>query len=300
VPWAATEVSLAIALTEQGERIGGTPSAESWAQAVEAYKAALEILNKADLPDYWAITQTNMGRVLADQGEQSSGAQAKDLFARALQASRDASEVVSKADLSQTWATIQTNLSIALADQGDIAAASQVLAKCVEAFPEDFNVLRRALFIEQNKLYLFDQTYFVAERWLKLDPSAETKLDMEQADLTTSRFDDCTKQAATIDDAALTAPAASFALIRDTMKMSCQWGAGQKTDAQKTASALLKNAAQLQNTGWHFDGARHFFSSSPTFEAGRASWIALFDSLERGNGAALADALRQLQQTMQR
>jgi hypothetical protein len=54
----------------------------------------------------------------------------------------------------------------------------------------------------------------------------------------------------------------------------------------------------LHSSGWSFAGTRHFLASSPAFEPGRASWIALFESLEKGDGAAMAAALHQLDAVM--
>jgi hypothetical protein len=121
---------------------------------------------------------------------------------------------------------------------------------------------------------------------------------MVEEDLTTSRFEDCVKQAASIGDAALPDPAAPFALVRDTMKMACERAAGQKSAALQSTQSLLSKSAQLQDVGWGVEGTRHFLGSSPAFETGRASWIALFDSLEKGDGAAMAAALRQLDEVM--
>jgi hypothetical protein len=82
------------------------------------------------------------------------------------------------------------------------------------------------------------------------------------------------------------------------MKLTCQWGAGQKAAAQETEKALLSKSAQMQKIGWESTGTRHFLASSPTFEPGRSSWIALFESLDKGDGAAMAGALQQLEDVM--
>jgi hypothetical protein len=116
-----------------------------------------------------------------------------------------------------------------------------------------------------------------------------------EANLTAAHFDVCLAQAAPLDDAELTAP---LILIRDALKLSCQWGAGQKAAAQETEKALLPKSDQLQKEDWGFAGTLHFLASSPAFETGRASWIALFESLDKGDGAAMAAALHQLEEVM--
>jgi len=296
--WALGELGAGLALTYKGERGSDAQAAESWPKAVEAYQGALEIFNKDQLPEYWATTQTYLGRVLADQGERATGAQATDLFNRAVEASRSASGVLVQSSNPMTWTKIQTNLSVALADQGDSAGASSVLDQCLQAFPTDVTVLRRAIFIDQEKLFRFDKAHDVAEQWLKVDPSPETRLDAAQEDLVTDRFDDCQKQAAAIGDASLPASELPLIPIRDAMKLACQWGAGQKAAALQTNQALSLKAAQVQRTDWTFAGTRHYLGSSAAFGTGRASWISLFDSLEKGDGAAMADALHQLGDAM--
>jgi hypothetical protein len=205
-----------------------------------------------------------------------------------------------KSDIPYTWITIQANLSIALADQGDTAAASDALEKCVQAFPTDLYALRRAVPVYQNNLFRYDRAHEVAENWFKLDPSPETRLTLEQEDLVTNRFDDCEKQAAAIGDADFPTDAGPMTLIRDTAKLACQWGAGQKADAHQSAKALLLKSTQLQKTGLKFAGTRHYLASAPAFEPGRASWIALFDSLEKGDSSAMDTALNQLQPFIER
>ena len=72
-----------------------------------------------------------------------------------------------------------------------------------------------------------------------LDASPAAELNMAEADLTTGRFGDCEKQVASIDDAAFTAPATSTILIRDALKMTCQWGADHKATALLAAPVAV-------------------------------------------------------------
>jgi tetratricopeptide (TPR) repeat protein len=296
--WALTQYNLGIDLTKQGERSSGAPAAESLAQAVDALRAALEVFTKADAPEQWAETQQGLGDALVDRAERSSGAQATELLAQAVDDYRAALTVQTRADVPQDWATTENGLAGALADQGDISGASQALESSLEVSPEDIRFLHRAASIYRNKLDRYDRAYELTQRWLKIDASPDAQLNMVEADLTTSRFEDCEKQAAAIDDASIPAPATPTLMLRDAMKLACQWGAGQKAAAQQTGNDLLPEAAQLQNTGWEFGGTLHFLASSPAFTTGRAAWIALFQSLQDGNGVAMAAALNQLEEVM--
>jgi hypothetical protein len=61
---------------------------------------------------------------------------------------------------------------------------------------------------------------------------------------------------------------------------------------------LKQEATSLQKIGWSTSGDRHYLATAPAFERGRATWIALFQSLEDGDGKAMAAALRQLDEVM--
>ncbi|MGB9406435.1 MAG: hypothetical protein WCA89_02800, partial [Terracidiphilus sp.] len=256
--WAVGESNLGNALTGQGERSSGGQAADLLAKAVEANRAALEVQTKASLPQDWARTQKQLGVVLTDQGELSSGAQAKELLAQAVEAFRAALEVNTKADLPEEWAETQNSMGKTLADQGDPTGASNALEASLEAFPDNVEYLQGAMSVYYNKLFHYDRAFELSEHLLKLDASPDARLHMVEVELATGRFEDCEKQAAMIDDAAFTAPAMPMILIRDTMKLTCQWGAGQKAAAQETEKALLSKSAQMQKIGWESTGTRHF------------------------------------------
>jgi tetratricopeptide (TPR) repeat protein len=296
--WAATQNNLGIALVDQGERSSGPKATDLLAQAVQANRAALEVYTRTDLPQDWAMVQNNLGLALRLEGERSSGKQAKDLFAEAVDAYRAALQVYTRTGKPLAWASTQNNLGNALVDEGDYAGAAKALEECLEVFPDNAGFLNTAISIYHDNLYRYDRAYELAQHWLKVDASPDAKIGLLEQDLTTSRFEDCGKQAASIDDDAFPNAPAAMTLIRDSMRMACQWGAGQKAEAQHTANALLLKSAQLQDVDFQFPGTRHFLESSPAFETGRTAWIALFDSLEKGDGAAMAAALRQLDEVM--
>jgi tetratricopeptide (TPR) repeat protein len=290
--------NLGLALVDQGEMSHGKQATDLIAQAVEAYRAALEVYTKADLPHDWAMTQNNLGLALRDMGERTSGAQAKELFAQAIQAYQAALQVYSTVHTPFDWAATENNLSNVLVDEGDFAAAAKAIEAVLEVFPNDVGYLQTAVSIYHDNLFRYDRSYELAQRWLKLDDSPLARLSMEENDLVTGRFEECEKQAATIGDTAFPNAPVSMTMIRDSIRMSCQWGAGQKADAQQTAQALSFKSAQLQDMGWEFTGTRHFLDSSQAFEAGRTSWVSLFQSLEKGDGAAMVAALHQLEEVV--
>ena len=62
-----TQNNLGIALWDQAARTEGAKGAELLAQAVSAYRSALEVRTREQLPQDWAMTQNNLGIALWDQ-----------------------------------------------------------------------------------------------------------------------------------------------------------------------------------------------------------------------------------------
>src|SRR4029450_2313308 len=87
-----------------GERASGEESAQYLQQSVAAYRAALEVRTREQLPQQWASTQNNLGMVLAVLGERASGGQGAQYLEQSLAAYRAALEVRTREQLPQGWA----------------------------------------------------------------------------------------------------------------------------------------------------------------------------------------------------
>jgi len=70
-----TQNNLGIVLKDLGERVSGEQGAQYLEQAVAAYRAALEVRTREQLPQDWAMTQNNLGTVLSVLGERARGEQ---------------------------------------------------------------------------------------------------------------------------------------------------------------------------------------------------------------------------------
>jgi hypothetical protein len=68
---------------------------ELLAQAVTAYRSALEVSTREQLPKYWAMTQTNLGNALRHQAGRTEGTKGAELLAQAVAAYQSALEVYS-------------------------------------------------------------------------------------------------------------------------------------------------------------------------------------------------------------
>ena len=303
--WLDTVLRLADARKAEGASGKASESAALLAQSIKDYRELLKERSAQAERQDWARAQTNLGLALSDQGERSSGSEATSLFAQAVEAYRAALGVYTKADLPQGWAMTQSNLGIALRVQGErssgaeatelLSAAASAFESVLEVSPTSQSIIKALSHIDHEELFRFDRALELDEQAFKIDPSTGNRMDLVEASLTAAHFSQCVEQAVAIDDPVLST---SKIPVRDTIKLACQWGAGQKAAAQQTATALLPQAAGLHSSGWSFAGTRHFLASSPAFEPGRASWIALFESLEKGDGAAMAAALHQLDAVM--
>ncbi|MEP4197410.1 MAG: DUF4062 domain-containing protein [Aliishimia sp.] len=145
--WAHGQNNLGNALQNQGTRTQGEAGTDQLAQAVTAYRAALQVPTRADHPVQWAVTQNNLGGALRNQGTRTQGAAGADLLAQAVTAYRAALQVRTRADYPVQWAMTQNNIGNALGDQGirtQGAAGADQLAQAVTAYRAALEVYTRA------------------------------------------------------------------------------------------------------------------------------------------------------------
>ncbi|MGH8582529.1 MAG: hypothetical protein ACREWG_06990 [Gammaproteobacteria bacterium] len=108
--WAATQNNLGATLSDQGTRTSGEAGATLLAEAVRAYRAALEVYTREQLPQQWAATQNNLGTALKEQGVRTRGMVAQQLFREAIEAYRKALEVFNFPGLSAYADIVKGNL----------------------------------------------------------------------------------------------------------------------------------------------------------------------------------------------
>jgi len=227
-------------------------------------------------------------------------------LAQAIEASRAALEVQTQADLPREWPVTEMILGKALGQQARLnsgpqamkflADAESAFESVVQALPNSQDAVWALADIEHEELFRFDRAFQLDQTLVKIDPGVPSSLNFEEANLAVSNFSGCIEHAATITDQGLSA---SDSLGRDLIKFACQAGAGKWAAALLTQKAISASTSALQKDYLAFAGTLHYLWASPAFERGRASWVALFESAEKGDGAAMADALQKLDQVMQ-
>ena len=110
--------SLGNSLLEAGMRTKGADIQKFLREAAAAYREALTVYTKDQLPQDWAMIQNNLGNVLGQQGMRTGGEAGTQLLAEAVTAYRAALTVYTKEQLPQQWASTQYNLGNVLQNQG--------------------------------------------------------------------------------------------------------------------------------------------------------------------------------------
>ncbi|MEM6760838.1 MAG: helix-turn-helix domain-containing protein [Pseudomonadota bacterium] len=144
--WATTQNNLGNALHQQSIRAKGADSQRLMGEAVEAYRAALEVRTRDQMPVQWATTQNNLGVTLQGQGERMDGPEAQRLLGEAIAAYRAALEVRTRDQMSVQWATTQNNLGTALQEQverAEGAEAQRLLGEAIAAYRAALEVRTR-------------------------------------------------------------------------------------------------------------------------------------------------------------
>ena len=100
-----TQNNLGLRVGALGERLGGPEGLRRLNEAVEAYRQALTVYTRDDLPQDWARTQNNLGLALWGLGVRQGGPEGLRRLNEAVAAYRLALTVYTRDDLPQLWAS---------------------------------------------------------------------------------------------------------------------------------------------------------------------------------------------------
>jgi tetratricopeptide (TPR) repeat protein len=111
--WAMTQNNLGNTLRVLGGLRSDGPEGLAYLQdSVAAYRGALEVYTRADMPANWAMTQNNLGNTLRVFGLRSDGPEGLAYLQNSVAAYRGALEVFTRADMPADWAMTNENLAI--------------------------------------------------------------------------------------------------------------------------------------------------------------------------------------------
>ncbi len=110
---------------------------QSLNDAVSAYRLALEVRTRGQLPQDWAATQNNLGYALCALAGRSEGAAAVQSLNDAVNAFRSALEVYSKNESSFYWVMVAQNLAKAYEEQKDWTKALETYQQLLRHDPQN-------------------------------------------------------------------------------------------------------------------------------------------------------------------
>ena len=143
---AQTQKRLGDSLYKQGIQTEDAKATELLNQAVAAYRSALEIYTRKELPVEWAQTQNGLGAAFCALGTRSAEDGCK-LLRDVVTAYRSALVETTKADLPKDWALTQINLGVALYALGTRSGAEEgrkLLTDSVAAYRSALEVFTKA------------------------------------------------------------------------------------------------------------------------------------------------------------
>lgn len=300
--WTKTQIDLGRALAADANWTDGEKPAELLRQASVIFHEVLDTVTKETSPQEWVDAQTSLGAASFDAARLTTGSESKTLALESEKAYRETLQLFTKTDYPDNWAMAQTNVGEVCAFEGNYLAAAAAFESALDVNPSDEKLLAAAAALYHDRLFRFERAFELEQRELKIHSSSETRMEFIEASLTASKFPVCIQEATSITDpdaTLLEMSQATGVLIRDTIKLGCQWGAGEIHDALLTLRGLSLKTSALQKSFWSFAGTLHFLSESPIFERARESWLQLFDSVQKGDSAGMTIALRRLEEVMQ-
>ena len=178
-----TQHNLGSALHERGTRTDGPEGLKLLGDAVAAYRQALLVRTREQLPQQWAVTQNNLGNALQAQGTKAAKSEALGLFHESVAAYRQALLVFTREQRPQMWAMTKHNLGSALQEEGargDGPEAQRLLQEAVAAYQEALVVWTRQQrpqqwAMAQNNLA---RAYFNLKEWTSAGKSYENVLEV--------------------------------------------------------------------------------------------------------------------------
>ena len=258
-----------------------------------AYRAALEVYTREQLPQDWAMTQNNLGTALSDQGIRTGGAEGRRLLAEAVAAYRAALEVRTLEAIPPQWAQTQNNLAEAYLNLEDLANAAESYANVLRVYPDYAKAYQTASFLYHEKLFAFTKAFALNQQWLERHPDDISALsDFAEKHFTVGRFAEGeTRLSALLANPDLK-PKSSIALrvLKIATLEALNKNQSVPSEIEKLRAAIAKQPEDFK-VSWTFDGTKHFIGHDERLAASRAWLLDLIAALEKEDRNSILVAL---------
>ena len=298
--WAITEIALGAVLSDLAVRSSPDQAKQFFSDSISAFQAGLSVLTKSLNTNEWALAQLRLAEALTRHSQTVKGDDTSADLDQALTAVNAGLEIYTNDHSALGWRTAQSTLGRAYFLQGMAAKPSlahDLMAKAESAWVSavaagaiDVDVLAGLANIYHDFLIDFAKAYAGAKAAELINPTTDAQLNLAEASLTNSRFDECLDVLNSVPETALNAP---FVPVRRTLLLACQAGARQPLAVQ-SALTLSGYSSGIVKTGWLTTGDRKYFAEAPEFATDKKLWVKLFQAVEDGDGPALAAAAKEL------
>jgi tetratricopeptide (TPR) repeat protein len=293
-------------------------------EAVAAYRQALLVRTREQMPRQWAITQNNLGNALQAQGTKAEAPESLRLFGEALVAYRDALLVFTREQTPALWAMTKHNVGSALQEEGlfgeavvayreallvwtrqqrpqqwamaqnnlarayynlkEWASAAECYENVLEVYPDFRPAYERARFLEHEVLFNYQRAFKLNESWLQRNPNDL----LAAASFAENHF--TTGRFDESSGAKLTIPLRAIEIANlIALKRTAEVPAKIKNLIE-----TLESQKPDFKVEWSFVGTRHFISQSEQFAASRAWLLELFEAMGSENRDSIVKRLKAL------
>jgi tetratricopeptide (TPR) repeat protein len=264
------------------------------AEAVAAYRQALEVYTREQLPQQWATTQNNLGNALAEQGVRTSGEAGARLLAEAATAYRQALDVRTREVLPPQWAQTQNNLARAYMFLEDWVNAAASYANVLIVYPDYQEAYDTVSNLYHEVLFEFPQAFALKQQWLERHPEDLAALsNFAENNFTTGRFTECEQRISLLLANPAVEPPIRIVLRAIQIANSL---ALEKTDlVPGRIDALIEtiaNQPEAFKVEWSFKGTRYFISHDAALGPYRSWLLQLFDAVAGVDRQAILTALQ--------
>ena len=247
------------------------------AEAVAAYRQALEVRTRETLPQDWAQTQNNLGIALREQGIRTGGERGTQLLAEAVTAYRQALEVYTRETLPQQWAQTHNNLAKAYMALKDWSNAAASYTNVLQVYPDAETAYRTASSIYHEILFQFPEAFVLNQHWLEQHPNDLSALsDFAEKHFTTGHFAECAQRiGALVENPTMKASTKIALRAIEVANLLALNNASQVPDKLQTLIDSLAAQPDDFKVTWTSNGTKHFIDHSAQLAPYR-TWLGQF------------------------